>query len=144
MAFVNEFVPEEQKDKFDPEVFNLGLARPPSRPYRWVIDRERDIFLIHVRGSGSGGGQGDGYIPPHHYSLSYEGLIVKFEAEVRSHEKTKNCLVRNWVVKNLTLPPELKDKKNQVIELLKEAIAVHGDSSGTPDADIVEVNILFN
>jgi hypothetical protein len=71
-------------------------------------------------------------------------LIVKFEAEVRSHEKTKNCLVRNWVVKNLTLPPELKDKKNQVIELLKEAIAVHGDSSGTPDADIVEVNILFN
>lgn len=86
MAFVNEFVPEEQKDKFDPEVFKLSPAFPPIEPYRWTIDRERDIFLIQVGASGSGGGQGDGYIPPNFYTLSCQEELIKFEAQITAYE----------------------------------------------------------
>ena len=54
MAFVNEAVPEEQKSKFDPDVFfnPHGSLRKPVNIYRWVIDRERNVFLVRLSGGG--------------------------------------------------------------------------------------------
>ena len=49
MAFVAEFVPEADKARFaDKNVWKSW----PFEFYTWVIDRERDIFLIKVRGGG--------------------------------------------------------------------------------------------
>jgi hypothetical protein len=53
MAFVNEAVPEEQKSKFDSKIFfNPFSFNEPIRPFRWTIDRERDVFLIYLGGGG--------------------------------------------------------------------------------------------
>lgn len=82
MGFFNEFVPEDQKDKFDPEVFNLGPAFPPVRQYRWVIDRERNISLILTGRQGSGGGDGYGYIPPEFFTFSFQNYLIKFAVEI--------------------------------------------------------------
>jgi len=143
MAFVNEFVPEDQKDKFDPEVFNLGSAFPPSKPYRWVIDRERDIFLIRVGGSGSGGGQGDGYIPPEFYTLSIQGKLVKFDARVTG---TGNFLTGDaeldWEVFNLRIVLELIANKTEILGLIKEAINAI-DETGRPRQKLRAVHVNF-
>lgn len=53
MAFVAEFVPEADKARFaDKNVWKISGSDWPLECYTWVIDRERDIFLINVCGGG--------------------------------------------------------------------------------------------
>ncbi len=143
MSFVNEFVPEDQKDKFDPEVFNLGPAFPPVRPYRWVIDRERNIFLILTGRQGSGGGDGDGYIPPEFFTFSFQKQLIKFEAEITASRSKDGGWALNWFVINLKIPPSLQPKREDILKELIDAIKTHGTSTGTPDSRITSINIDF-
>lgn len=143
MGFVNEFVPEDQKDKFDPEVFNLGPAFPPVRPYRWVIDRERNVFLILTGRQGSGGGQGDGYIPPEFFTFSFQNQLIKFEVEITANGNKDKGWTLNWLIINFTVPSLLESRQEEVLEALHEAIKTHGSSTGTPDSRIVGININF-
>ena len=52
MAFKNELVPEEQKSKFDVKVFydRMSSFHRPLNFYRWVVDHERNAFVIGVGG----------------------------------------------------------------------------------------------
>lgn len=143
MAFVNEFVPEEQKDKFDPEVFEIPPL-PPLRPYRWVIDRERDIFLICVGRTGYGGGQGDGYIPPEYFTFSFKKQLIKFEAKVSAYGNKSDGWIIEWEITDLKIPQELEDRQNEIIALLKEAIDMHGNSIGRRSEDVNSINIKLN
>ena len=45
MAFVNELISEEDKQKIDWSKFIAWPFSKPHRPWKWTIDRERDVFL---------------------------------------------------------------------------------------------------
>ena len=144
MTFVNELIPEEQKDKFDPEVFKLNLAYPPMRPYRWTIDREREIFLIKVGAHGYGGGQGDGFIPPVFYTLSWKGQVIKFDVRIWSTGKfIDGDLDLNWEIFNIKLPPSLENKQAEVFELIQEAIRAIDTPSGLSKDKYRSINTVF-
>lgn len=53
MAFVNEVIPEEQKDKFKFPVQILHNGMKPTM-YKWVIDHENDFYLVKASKEGSG------------------------------------------------------------------------------------------
>ncbi len=143
MRFVSEFVPENQKDKFDPEVFNLGPAFPPTPPYRWVVDKERDIFLISTGRQGSGGGQGDGFIPPVFFTFSFQKQLIKFGAEITALGSKDKELTINWLIVGLKIPGFLESKQEELLRVLKEAIEIHQTSTGKHDENIIAVNIAF-
>lgn len=132
MSFVSEFVPEDHKDKFDPEVFNLGPGFPPVRPYRWVIDRERDIFLILTGRQGSGGGDGDGYIPPDFFTFSFQKQLIKFEAEITAYRSNDGGWAVKWFIINLKVPLLLEPKREDVLKDLIAAIKTHHTSGLHP------------
>lgn len=145
MTFVNEFVPEDQKDKFDPEVFKLIPAYPPSRPYRWTIDRERDIFLIRVGGSHSGGGQGDGYEPPDFYTLSILGKLVKFDLCTYVDGDSKdNTAVVKYDVFNIVVQDEGGCQESELQTLIVEALNVEASGLLRNPKGLLKVEVQFS
>jgi hypothetical protein len=132
MAFVNELVPEEQKDKFDITVFYHPKRSIDKRIsfYRWVVDRERDIFLIRLGGGGQWEG-GDMPKPREYFALSYKGEAIKFEALYSSEGNSKDGnLVGCYAVYNMQLPPALKWRSGKIMALIEEALDAMGDYTG--------------
>lgn len=143
MGFIKEFVPEDQKNKFDPEIFDWGLAYPRARPYRWVVDVERDIFLMCTGRQGSGGGQGDGYIPPEFFSFSYQKQLIKFKAEITALGSNERGWTVNWVIFDFKMPSTLESEREEVMNFLIEAIEIHGNSVGQNINKLLAVNVSF-
>lgn len=143
MAFVNERVPEDQKSKFDPKVFfnpNSGSFRRPIALYRWVIDRERDVFLIRLGGGGPWEG-GDAPKPKEKLALSWKGEVVKFEARVSAVGDAK-VWVANWEVVNIYIPQALEAHRDMVRQLIREGLDAMGNSTCHREGAIA-VNVHF-
>lgn len=145
MAFVNEPVPEEQKEKFDITVFYHPKRSIDKRIsfYRWVVDRERDVFLIRLGGGGQWEG-GDMPKPREYLALGYKGQAVKFEALFQSEGSSKNgTLVEYIEVYNVQIPPTLKWHRGKIMALIEEALDAMGDSTGHREK-LSEVKVTFN
>jgi hypothetical protein len=52
MAFINELISDEDKKKIDWTKFKAWPFTPSITPWKWTIDRERDVFLYHSEGVG--------------------------------------------------------------------------------------------
>ncbi len=149
MAFVNEFVPEEQKTKFkqDQEVFhNPWTPRLPLRPYRWVVDRERNVFIIHLgadrpRPPSDYATEGK---PREYMALSWNGMVVKFDA---TYEETgrylDSNLVGSWEVIDIRIPPALITQRSAILELIREGLNTMEANTCAPDR-LSKLNIHFN
>lgn len=137
MGFINEFVPEDQKSKFDLEVFDWGVAHPPIRPYRWVVDHERDIFLMVTGNTGHGGK------PTTFFSYSYQKHLIKFKAEINLLGDSESGWTANWWIFDFKMPNILESKKEDVIKVLLEAIEIHGNSVGLTNPEKTILNISF-
>lgn len=131
MAFINELVPEELKPTFDIEVFydpRRTLFKQMSF-YRWVVDHERNLFLIRLGGGGSW--EGEGYPKPSEYfAFSYKGEVINFESLYSSNNyKTHGGdLIGYWEIFNINLSSSLANKREEIQQLLKEAFEAYGDS----------------
>ena len=142
MTFVNEFIPEEQKLKFDSKVFSNPLTggRKPISMYRWVIDRERDAFLIRLGGGGPWEG-GAAPKPREYLALSWKGEVIKFEALV-SAEGNIDAWVATWEVLNVQIPDALEVHRDLVLQLIEEGLVAMGNSLCDREGAL-EVNVHF-
>lgn len=141
MAFVNEFVPEADKSRFDPAIFfrPLSLKKELIELYRWTVDRERDIFLIRL----GGGGYGGGYETPDHYALSIKGQVIKFDLIGNSvGSKPEGTCVINWDVLNLNIPNDFIQQQESILALVEEALDAMG-GSGCDRNGVLSVNVNF-
>ncbi len=129
MAFVNELVTEEQKTKIDPKIFYRAY-RGPRDLYRWVVDREREVFVVHV-GSGLPW-DGTGPRPGEYFALSWKGEVVKFEALVVA-EGTRQSWKGHWDVMEVHIPDAFSARRDEVLELIREGLMAMGNAIGTAD-----------
>ena len=145
MAFINERVPEEQKSKFDINIFHK-----PIWPWleminfsRWVVDRERDVFMITLGGGGPWEG-GDAPLPPKYLALSWKGEVVKFEARYRGEGSGRigEPFTLYIEVSALQIPPALEGRRDEVLQLIHEALEVAGGSTFDRDG-ISAIHISF-
>lgn len=138
MTFVNELIPEEQKDKFP---FPVSTRPDGSKPtlYKWTIDRERDAYLVVTNVLGGGY---EGTPPDYYYVLCWKGEQVSFAAEQRfSGNKVEGQEV-SWRVHRLDIPTVLQGREKEIMQLIQEALDVQGwlyDRSC-----LVAVNVQFN
>jgi hypothetical protein len=120
MAFVNELIPEDVKGSlpFDVQTGYMG-AKPTL--WKWTIDRERDAFLVHTGTSGSGGdGPGESYV------LSWNGNLVPFTGDPKVLIDAERGKVLSWRIHRLVLPDALYWKRDEVRQLIREALDVMG------------------
>ncbi len=120
MAFVNEYVSEEDDKKYGLEEIDKRYRKGHHRP-DWTIDRDRNIYLRWMRA-------GREELWNHEYFTFYwkETLI---EVELIQNGENINGGKRQtvWTLDHMTLPVELKEKKQDIIADLKDALRVFKD-----------------
>jgi len=122
MAFVNELIPEAEKEKF---TFPVRTELDGSKPtlYKWTIDKEKDVFLVVVN-AGGGGHLGSPVIE--HYVLNWKGNLIRFVGEQQLGGSKDTGITLSWKVHQLDIPSSLIARKEDVLELIREALDAQG------------------
>jgi hypothetical protein len=143
MGFSNEEVPEEQKSRLDPGIFHPPWSdREPIVLYRWVVDHDRDAFLIRLWG-GARWDIGLEPEPRQYLALSWKGRVVKFDAHYRAREsEPAGAWIGCWTVHDMSLPGELAGQEAQVREVIREGLEAMGNPSGHREK-LSEVRVDF-
>jgi hypothetical protein len=120
VPFVNEIIGEEDKSKIDWSKFKAWPFSQPHQPWKWTVDKDRNVFLVSLEGRGPYGER------PEVYVLCWRKEIIRFEAEVRSDSLAAADFDLFWVIWNIKIPDHLKLKREEIISDLREAIDAHG------------------
>jgi hypothetical protein len=136
MTFINELIPEEDKQKIDWTQFKAWQFSKPHRPWKWTIDRDRDIFLVGLEGRGPDGER------PETYALSWKGVVIRFEAERHSDSMATTNFDLFWKIFNIYIPPHLEGQYLEILDTLKEAIDAHGSTYKRDQVKSVHIDIV--
>jgi len=139
MAFINEYIPDEDKERYDfweltIQYRNVHRADDVEfflHNYHWTIDRERGIWLSHFRdnnfhGRGRIKDRGKEHVFVLHYNATNFEVTVWKEDDSRTHiRKTPFILV--WRLLSITPSALDTDSEAELKAVLKEALAAYGD-----------------
>ena len=130
MGFVNEFISEEDKKRYD---FSR-IKRPPLyhksiRPDTWTVDRTRDVFLVWTRGGERGFPNED------HFALWWKGEIVNVQFERDDTGEISDHTMTHWRLIKIEIPPRLAARRQEILMTVKEALTEYKLSgAGVPVA----------
>lgn len=122
MAFVNEYVPEEDVKKYGLEIINRQYQKTDIR-YRWTIDRKRDVYLRWLKGGR------EEFCDQQDFTLYWKGALIFVRLRVidAGGERGGKGWTR-WALLFLGCPEELQAKKSEIIADLKEALTAYKGS----------------
>jgi hypothetical protein len=120
MAFVNELINNEDKQRIDWGKFRAWSFSDPHLPWKWTIDKGRDVFLVMLGGRGREGEH------PETYALSWKGEVIRFEAERDGKGMLTTGVAMSWRIFNISIPQHLDRQRDEILIVLREAIASHG------------------
>lgn len=116
MAFVNEYVTEEDAKKYDLDGINRQFMKDPEIRYDWTIDRERNVFLLWIEA------EREEFAGEETFILWWNGLIVPVYTFKTREGRASEKVITTWRLRGIDLPPELSEKYDEVIAVLKEAL----------------------
>lgn len=109
MAFVNERILEEQRMEYQ---INESRKENPSS---WTIDKDKNVKFFRY------------WTDIDNPSQKYFALIWKgraFEVRLKSELCKPNAI--KWDLMQISLPKELENSKNEILQDLREALLVYG------------------
>jgi hypothetical protein len=120
MSFIVEKIPQEVLARPDAEQigFNLELST------NWVVDRNRDAFIILTKKEG---GPYKGTQVTKYYTLSWKNELIHMAADPLPKSFTEQGAVMSWRVHKLTLPEVLQSRKDEVLQLIRDAFGAIGE-----------------
>ncbi|MCB1869652.1 MAG: hypothetical protein KDI43_14335 [Gammaproteobacteria bacterium] len=122
MAFINERIPEEEKEKFN---FSVSTRPDGSKPtlWKWTIDRERKVFLVITNIVGGGYSGTD---PTEYFVLCWNNQLVKFSGNYKISGSKGNGYTLTWRLSEVEIPPAIEEKRSEVTSLIREALDAKG------------------
>ncbi|MDR1076495.1 MAG: hypothetical protein LBL59_09430 [Xanthomonadaceae bacterium] len=130
MRFVNEFIPEEDVEKYGLEAIDENFIIGGTNSRQWTIDRERDIYLRNVA---RGGGNEPEIRNQWKWTFYWHGNLINIRLDLLdggggrgkpgwSHWK----LI--WVNGSHGLPEHLHKYREEILADLKEALIAYKGS----------------
>jgi len=120
MTFINERITSDVRTEFDlSRIKKPPLYLDPAEPYKWTIDRSRNIFLVWTHGGS------EDEPSAQHFALWWDGEIVHVKLEQWTEGEFSRHVVSTWQLKSLVLPAALESKREQVLLTLKEALRAY-------------------
>lgn len=120
MAYMNEYIPEEDIKKFGIEEIDKRYRKAHYKPY-WTIDREKSSYLRHMY-------VGREELCNHAFFTFYwGGQLIDVELTRRGEGVRGGKGTTTWALVHLKLPEVLKDNKPEIIEDLKVALKAFGE-----------------
>ena len=104
-----------------------GLESPtrnePVPPWKWTIDRERELYFISLGGQGYGN-----FDIPSFYVLIWKNKIINMEAFSKTQGDFNSGVEIWWKITKVENPQSLRVDVDQkiIIEFIKEAFDAHG------------------
>ncbi len=133
MAFVNEVISEADKEKLKAFNFKNPVTHEIVSPMYWTIDRQRDVYLFGLGGQGSY----DTEIP-RFYTLVWKGKKIGLQTFSKGKGDYQSGVELWWKITGISVPESLRPQKEEVMQLIKEAIDAHG--SGYRRDHVTKVN----
>ena len=138
MAFVNEFVSEEDDEKYGLAAIDKHYFMGHAPGYiTWTRDRERDIYLRYA-------GSNDPEVAPDQniFSLFWKGTLIEVGLDFVRNEKTvPGSKTQVWALRGMDVPSWeksqevraatrklLQEHEVEIIADLKEAMIVYQDA----------------
>ena len=131
MGFVNEYVPDEDIEKYDlhgiwDKYYPLRKGRyyGGNRP-EWTIDREAKVFLMRV---------GQGRLEHGNRSkfllwCNEDHVVAELDlVEGSSGDMDDNPFMVVWELAHIDFSPRLEEGKAEIMRMLKEAVRAYGYS----------------
>ena len=132
MAFVNEVISEVDKERVNDFKFKSPYSSDLIKPWKWTIDRERDIFLIIIDGAGD-----KDLLHPRFLVLVFNNAIIKIETYVSSRGNSKKRDIV-WDIERIIVQSDINMDANKVIEYVKEALIAHGNIYNTEGVNKID------
>lgn len=118
MVFVNELIPESEKETFTFPVDTRPGGHKPTL-WKWTLDRSRNAFLAHTHTFGGGA---EGTQETQSYVLSWNGNLVHFRGDPSLSGTKATGLILSWRVHGIVIPPALQNQTEAVMQLIREAL----------------------
>jgi hypothetical protein len=135
MTFINELIPEEDKQRIDWTKFKAWSFSKPHKPWKWTIDRERDVFLIPLVQPG----YDDTHTRSDIFALYWKKEVIKVEAKVTGTGEGKFWDILYWKVCKIHIPTHLQIERNEIFNILREAFCTYGRFFNTEHVKTVHV-----
>jgi hypothetical protein len=127
MAFISEWVSEEDIEKYNLRERNRSLHLGVSGRYAWTVDKERDIYLRHITSGRDSEPTDDrffdfywrGHLVYVHLGSDDGGVLWVPGAPAKVI----------WTLRDFQLPSELEAKRIEILEDLKMALVGYGSGS---------------
>ena len=133
MPFVNEDIPEEDKEWFNSFGFKSPYTDKTVEPRKWTIDRERNIFLCSLAGSGS-----RMMDQPRFFAMVAKDFVVNVETYMEMHGNIWDGIEILWEIEKIFIPDVFEIDANEITELIREALTAHGDVYDTENITKIE------
>ena len=138
MAFVNEFVSEEDIQRFgldelmrhfNPLSLGWSKGRPEAFRHTWTIDRERGLWLMEAKWIEETGPTGRNEPTTKRiFILDWQGERIRFLLDrTRSPKFSDSPFYVKWSLLEMHMPATLDVPRQTIISLLKEALVAYGD-----------------
>lgn len=121
MAFVNEYIPAEDVERYDIENINkMYVCGGVSG--QWTIDRDRNIYLREV--AAGVGHSGNSRI----WNLFWHGELIEIKIEILASGGERNAPCwSHKKIRNIQLPAQLEVRRVEILAGLKEALTTYRD-----------------
>lgn len=122
MAFVNEEIQEKDREYFNSFNFTNPVTDISVKAVKWTIDRKKDAFLIRL------GGQGLEFSEiPMFYAFVWQNNVITVETFRKGRGDAQSGIELFWRMSRIEIPESLKQEKDMVIKLIKEAFDTYGN-----------------
>lgn len=119
MAFVNEYIPEADSEKYGIKEINKRFL---STGTSWTIDRERDIYLRNV----AHGREEFRHQSTWTFYWHGELLVVKLDMVKAGGKRGEACWAHKKI-RGIELPQHLEGKRAEILNDLREALTAYKD-----------------
>lgn len=128
MNFLYKNLTEEDEKFIESFKFHMPIGRRDELapiPIQWVVDKERECYLICLAG------QGDtfdiGY-PPYYYRLILGKSVVKITARYESQGDFNTGVLLKWRIDSIIVPRVLRNiMRDELLIIIQEAFIVFGN-----------------
>lgn len=122
MAFVNEYIPEADIEKYGIKEINKKFVVGGTNARDWTVDRVRDMYLRNVANGR------EEFRHQSTWTFYWHGELMRVDLDiVEAGGKRGEACWSHKKIRGIQIPQHLEDRRSEILSDLKEALTAYKD-----------------